>query len=176
MKKIWLMLCCAVLAMSLAGCTGHELSALGEPPSDLEFWLTECVDDVDLSKYQEKYGMMGGHEYYGTGYLPTIGEDGQQIDPQYFVVYTVTRYPDYSSKRRCVTSICITDPAIEVYGLTVNSTEEEIRRQMEERGGFAVEKMPGGALIARRGNYTFAFSQECIRISVKVTNKHGITF
>ncbi|MCR5531883.1 MAG: hypothetical protein K6F26_08540 [Lachnospiraceae bacterium] len=38
-----------------------------EEGSSLEFWLTENVDDVDFSKYQRRYGLYGGWEYYGTG-------------------------------------------------------------------------------------------------------------
>ena len=48
-----------------------------EEGSSLEFWLTENVDDVDFSKYQRRYGLYGGWEYYGTGYVPTESENGQ---------------------------------------------------------------------------------------------------
>ena len=82
------------------------------PPKDtnLEFWIAENVDKVDFSNYQEKFGLMGGREYYGTGYLPSTNENGEQIDPEACVVYTVTSYPDHISNKKYITRITITDP------------------------------------------------------------------
>lgn len=134
------------------------------------------MDDVDFSKYQMKYGMMGGDMYYGSGYVPTKGEDGEQIDPEHCVIYTVTAYPDYASKSRHVTYISITDPAITVFGLTVNSTAEEVRYQMEEKSGYTIEELGSGTLVARKGDFTFSFRQGEITIRVNVTNKTGMVF
>ena len=123
---------------------------LSEPDHDLEFWIAEDVNDFDFSSYQPKYGIMGGWEYYGTGYVPTLDENGQQIDPEHCVVYTVTNYPDYSTNSRHVTRIEITDPAVTVYGLSLSSTAEEIRSTMTAEGftvtgsGTALRGLVGG--------------------------------
>ena len=177
MKKL-LALALAVVALlcCLVGCNQDDIDDFSQPPSNLEFWIAENVDDVDFSKYQIKYGMMGGTEYYGTGYVPTIDENGQQVDPEHCVLFTVTSYPDYSSKSQHITYISITDPSIEVYGLTINSTQEEILYQMEEKNGYVIEELGGNTLVARKGDYTFSFSPNEITLRVNVTNKQGIIF
>ena len=74
-----------------------------------------------------KYGMFGGNMYYGTGYVPTLDENEQQVDPEHCVIYTVTSYPDYMNKAQHITRIEITDPEIELYGLSINSSKEDIK-------------------------------------------------
>ena len=175
-KLIALTLAVVALLCCLIGCNQDDINDLSEPPSNLEFWIAENVDDVDFSNYQIKYGMMGGTEYYGTGYVPTIDENGQQVDPEHCVLFTVTSYPDYSSKSQHITYISITDPSIEVYGLTINSTQAEIRYQMEEKNGYVIEELGGNTLVARKGDYTFSFSPNEITLRVNVTNKQGIIF
>ena len=175
-KALSLILALTTLLFCFVGCNNDDVDDLSQPPSNLEFWIAENVDDVDFSNYQIKYGMMGGTEYYGTGYVPTIDEEGQQVDPEHCVLFTVTSYPDYSSKSQHITYISITDPLIEVYGLTINSTQEEIRYQMEEKSGYEIEELGGNTLVARKGDYTFSFSPNKITIRVNVTNKQGIIF
>ena len=109
MKKILVFIFCIVFSFSLIGCT-----SISKPQTNLEFWIAENVDKIDFSSYQQKYGMFGGNMYYGMGYLPTLDENGQQVDPEYYVIYTVTSYPDYMNKTKHVTRIEITDPKIEV--------------------------------------------------------------
>ena len=177
MKKVLsLVLALITLLFCLVGCNQDDINDLSQPPSNLEFWIAENVDNVDFSKYQIKYGMMGGTEYYGTGYVPTIDKEGQQVDPAHCVLFTVTSYPDYSSKSQHITYISITDPLIEVYGLTINSTEEEIRYQMEEKNGYVIEELGVNTLLAKKGDYTFSFSPRKITLRVNVTNKQGIEF
>ena len=106
----------------------------------------------------------------------TLDENGQQVDPEHCVLFTVTSYPDYSSKSQHITYISITDPKIEVYGLTINSTQKEIRYQMEEKSGYTIEELGGNTLVARKGDYTFSFSPNEITLRVNVTNKQGIIF
>ena len=147
---------------------------LSEPEHDLEFWIAEDVNDFDFSSYQPKYGIMGGREYYGTGYVPALDEDGQQIDPEHCVVYTVTNYPDYSTNSRHVTRIEITDPAVTIYGLSLSSSAEEIRSTMTAEG-FTVTGSDT-ALRAERDNFLFTFSKDKITIRAEVTNHFGIVY
>ena len=161
------MILCFVI---LPSCGRH----LNEPDHNLEFWIAENVDDFDFSNHQPKYGIMGGWEYYGIGYVPTLGEDGQQIDPEHCVIYTVTNYPDYSSNSRHVTRIEITDPAVRVYGLSISSTVEEIKSIMTAEGFTVTES--GTAVRAERDNFRFTFSKDKITISAEVTNHLGIVY
>ncbi len=140
----------------------------------LEFWITQEVTLSDFEQYQEKYGWFGANEFYGTGYVPTMSEDNAQIDPEYCVKYLVTSYPDYSSSKLAVTQITITDPSVTVYGLTMASPREELIATME--GLDYTTKEQGEELWAKKGNITFRFHAEYIRIVATVTNKEGIIF
>lgn len=160
-----------ILCFVLLPSCGRQLN---ESDHNLEFWIAENVDDFDFSNHQPKYGIMGGWEYYGIGYAPTLGEDGQQIDPEHCVIYTVTNYPDYSSNSRHVTRIEITDPAVRVYGLSISSTVEEIKSIMTAEGFTVTES--GTAVRAERDNFRFTFSKDKITISAEITNNLGIVY
>ena len=147
---------------------------LAEPEYDLEFWITENVDDFDFSGHVQKYGIFGGFEYYGKDYIPTIDDNGQQIDPEHCVIYTLTNYPDYSSNSLCVTRIEITDPAVTVYGLSLSSTVDEIRSTMASEG-FTVTGTDA-SIKAEKDNFRFIFTKDSIRITAEVTNRFGIVY
>lgn len=168
MKKFVLLLAVLFCVLTVVGCSGGNLS---RPDTNLEFWICDNVEDFDFSGYQEKSGLMGGREYYGTGYTPSTNANGEQIDPEHCVIYTVTAYPDYSSKKSHITGISITDPAVEVYGLTLNSTVWEINSTMEQNGF----KMKGYKTFVK-GKVSIRFTEECIRINADVTNFWGIQF
>ena len=148
---------------------------LSQPITKLEFWIAENVDDVDFSKYQIKYGMMGGTEYYGTGYVPTVDEYGQQVDPEHCVIYTVTSYPDYANKEQHITHIYITDPKIEFYGITLNSSFEDFEYYIQNQG-FTITHSNENSRTAKKGKYSVTITKEWIRIRVEVENKDGIIF
>lgn len=145
------------------------------PVTNLEFWIADNVDKVDFSGFQEKFGLFGGKEYYGTSYVPTIDEDGMTIDPERCVIYTVTSFPDYSSNKRHVTRITITDPAIEFYGITLNSSFKDFERLIKEQG-FQITDSGARFRTAERGKYSVTFTDEYIRIRVKVSNIFGFQF
>ena len=145
------------------------------PISNLEFWIGENVDNVDFSKYQEKYGMFGGNEYYGTGYVPTIDVYGQQVDPEYCVLYTVTSFPDYSDKEQHITHIYITDPNVEFFGISMNSSFEDFERLIVKQG-FVITYANENQRTAEQGKYSITFTKEWIRIRAKVENKDGIVY
>ena len=170
MKKSLALIVVTVL-LFFTGCQHNKLS---KPTTNLEFWIGDNVDDVDFSDYQSRNGMIGGYAYYGRGYIPTIDENGQQIDPDFCVIYTITSYPDYSSKKQHITSISITDPSIELYGLSLDTPIEEIESTIENEG-FKIEKTTFG-LIAKKGKYSIRFFDNVIHLSVNVTNIFGIVF
>lgn len=144
--------------------------------TNLEFWIADKVDNFDFSEHQQRYGLMGGDEYYGKGYAPTYDDNGQQVDPEHCVIYTITSYPDYSDKEKHISRISITDPLVTLYGsINVNSTEEEFTRVMEANG-FTVEREGAVGLIARKGDYFISLCLNEIVINVDIKNQHGIIF
>ena len=161
MKRLCILF--AALLLCLTGCGGKYLK---KPETDLEFWITENVENVDFSKYQEKYGLMGGREYYGSGYVPTTDENGEQKDPEHCVIYTVTSYPDYSSGKSHITRIFITDPEVSVYGVTLTSSSEEIKTALTEAGFSVTEK--NGGVLGEKGRFRISFSADSIYIHADV--------
>ncbi|MBQ2806140.1 MAG: hypothetical protein IJF08_03725, partial [Clostridia bacterium] len=143
--------------------------------TNLEFWIAENVDNVDFSEYQEKYGMFGGNQYYGKDYAPIVDEYGQQTDPEYYVLYTVTSYPDYSDRAQHITCIEITDPSVYVWGITVDTSLEDFERIVQEYG-FEIETTNDNSCIAKQGKYTISMGHGNIMIRVEVENKDGIIF
>ena len=144
--------------------------------TNLEFWIADNVDNFDFSEHQQKYGLMGGDEYYGKSYTPTYDEYNQQVDPEHCVIYTITSYPDYSDKEKHISRIAITDPLVTLYGLiNVNSTEEEFTRVMEANG-FTVERTGAVGLIAKKGDYSISLCLNELVIRVDIKNEHGIIF
>ena len=144
------------------------------PATNLEFWIGDKVNETTFSGYQEKGGLFGGREFYGTGYVPTLDGD-RQVDPEHCVIYTVTAYPDYSSGKSAVTSIYITDPSVEFYGVSLNSSHKEFEKLMKKQG-FKITDTHAIPRTAKRGKYTVTFTKEYIRISVNVSNVFGVQF
>ena len=92
------------------------------------------------------------------------------------MIYTVTRYPDYASDRNAITGIHITDPAVTLYGLTVNSTPDEwdaLFRGMD----YTVNLFDGSNFHrAQKDGFQFRYKPGMLAISVEVTNREGIIF
>ena len=179
MKKILsiflVLFCLCVLVACNFNDAGMDRQALPRPDTNLEFWIGENVDDVDFSKYQEKYGMFGGHEYYGTGYFPTFDENNLPIDPKHCVLYTVTSYPDYSAKEQHITRIYITDPDIEFYGISLHSSFEDFEHLLTEQG-FSITGSSENHRTVEKDKFSITITKEWIRIHVEVENKNGIRF
>ena len=175
MKKIFILSLVIVLIFTLNGCKTEDANGLRRPKTNLEFWIAENVDDVDFSKYQEKYGLFGGREFYGTGYVPTTDENGFQVDPEHCVLYTVTSYPDYSDKEQHITRIHITDPEIEFYGISLNSSLEDFEYYIKKQG-FEITYSNYIQSTAKKDKYSITFTKWWIAIRVDVENKYGCDF
>ncbi len=149
----------------------------------LEFWICEDVEHFDFSAYTPRFGIIGGKEYYGTGYAPTSEGD----DPERYVVYTVTRWPDYADPGAFVTRITVTDPAVRIGGITTASSPDEFRAAMEGAGltvadGEALSDLLDFSLTATADAYWISFSRArgaasgTIRIVAPVENREGIIY
>lgn len=172
MKKT---ICIAYLIILSFLCVSCSTTTIIEKPTDgdLEYWLAEKVDNVDWTGHDEISGLFGGNEYLDKRYKGVLDEYGNVVHPEYYVSYTVSSYPDYSSKTKAVTSIDITDPDITIYGLSVNSSFEEIESKMKELG---FTQNTEESFRFTRGKVIFSFLNKAIFIRVEVTNKQGISF
>ncbi len=174
-KKVLFFVLVFVFAIAVIGIFVFVNRKPNPPATNLEFWIGENVDNFDFSGYQEKYGLFGGREYYGTCYVPTQDEGGMQIDPEHCVIYTVTSYPDYSSGTSHITGIYITDPTIEFYGISLNSSFEDFEHFIKKQG-FQITGTNANHRTAEKGKYSVTFTKDYIRINVKVSNIFGIQF
>ena len=184
-KRIWIIFTIASIVFILIGVTAFYFihnPILKNPHTNLEFWIGDKVEFSDFSDYESKDGLMGGYQYYGKGYVPTLDEHNQQVDPEHCVVYTITNYPDYSSPNLHISRIEITDPEIELYGITINSTPDDFKSAMSKNGFSVTERFfrDGKCYYGKKGRFTICFSDmsqnKSITISAKVTNKFGIVF
>ena len=134
MKQIALIFTLTMLFVIFLSCSGKKATL--EMPEDtiLELWITQDVADVDFSNYYEILGGIGAKQYYGSGYLPALHEDGYEVDPEYYVKYKITAWPDYADGGQYITSIDFNDPKVTVYGLTINSSFDEFERIFSEMG------------------------------------------
>lgn len=181
MKKIFVCLLASVLTLITFVFSSCAYSKVLKKPDDtsLEFWITDNVDSFDFSEHKEIYGVFGARKYYGKGYEPVYNEiDDTFEEPDHYVIYTISSYPDCSNKSKYVTRIEITDPNISVYGITCNSSLEEFERVFTELGCKIESTMYSCIATYKKCNialYNNSNKKE-ISISVEVTNKFGIVY
>ncbi len=182
MKRFVIVLAITIILATLFSCSGTE--KIPEKPEDttLEFWITQDVSETDFSDYYEILGWFGARQYYGSGYQSIIGENGYEVEPEYYVKYKITAWPDYADGGQYITSIEFNDPKVIVYGLTVDSSLEEFEQVFSEKG-YELSKdsseMNDRYTATKKG---ISFSIETVdgkrsfSIHAEVTNKEGIVF
>lgn len=182
-KKISLILVLTLLLVIFLSCSGTK--ATPEMPEDtgLEFWITQDVAEVDFSDYYEIVGWMGASQYYGSGYLPALDKDGHEVDPEYYVKYMITAWPDYADGGEYITSIDFNDPKVAVYGLTVNSSFEEFERIFSDMGyelSIDSSKIFEQYTASKKGiNFSLSETvdgERSFSIYAEITNKKGIVY
>ena len=150
---------------------------------DLEFYITQNVEDVDFSSHAEIYGWFGAREFLGKGYETVLDEDGNPTHPEHCVSYVISAYPDEADGGQYVTQITITDPQVAYYGLTVHSTAE-VFRETFERLGYTVKISLNSneeTFSAEKGNLRIRLNkwkneQPILHVIAEVTNREGIIY
>lgn len=182
MKQIVLILALTMLLIIFSSCSGKETTLEMPEDTTLEFWITQDVEDADFTDYNEILGGMGAIQYYGSGYLPALDEDGYIVEPEYYVKYTITAWPDYADGGQYITSIDFNDPKVTVYGLTVASSYDEFEKIFNEMGYELSEdssKISERYTASKKG---ISFVLETVdgkqnfSINAEITNKKGIVY
>lgn len=140
----------------------------------LEFWICDDGSQVDWREHDEIGGWMGAREFLGKDYH--AGEQGER--PPVRVSYLLTAWPDYADGGNYITTIEVTDPAVSVYGLTVESGPAEFERVMTSVG-YEVEWVTDSLQRAVRDGFTFSIYRgdaPAFCISAQVGNRKGIVF
>ena len=161
----------------------NKYEKLPEPENELEFWVGDRVDGFDFSKHSQREGCFGCNVYFGLHYATERDENGKTVYPEYYVEYTVTNFPDYSSKHLHVSEIKITDPSVSVYGISISSDYKEAKAALEAQG-FVVtlskdsyDKKTITGLKASLGEYYVYFKKDSsYRIGFHVRNAKNLDF
>lgn len=181
MKKKYIAIA-ALAAVAVVVTLAVVLSKPYIPPrpedTTLEFWICDDVLQVDWSGHDEILGWFGAREFLGKGYHLKEGAEYPDMYPDVWVSYKLTAWPDYSDGGNYITRIEITDPAVSVYGLTVESEPEEFERVMKSMG-YKVEWTDTGIQGASKGRFIFLIDrgdEPVFRIIADVSNRKGIVF
>ena len=134
-KLIALTLLLCSFALLLSSCGSSNAVKIEKPEdTNLEYWLLDSLDMSDCT--QIHCGDPFAEEFLATDYEVMVDEEGRLIAPNESVVYEIEMYPyrdlQYGTKR--ISKIRITDPNVYVWGLTINSTREEIIETLEKVG------------------------------------------
>lgn len=176
-KRLFLIFIISIFTIN--GCS-NPADLYFERPIDtnLEFWITQ---KVSLDEFKEKGctflpGWFGADEYLDSRYKADIST-GTAMALEIHVTYLVTGYPD-TLDDRTVTQIEITDPTINVYGLTINSTQKEIKERISDIPNSSINEntFDYKFFSFKIGKANFHFYSNKITIAVPVTNKEGIIY
>ena len=145
-KLIALLLLLCMFTLVLSSCGEKKI----EKPEDtnLEYWLLDFVDKENLTLIIDLYAE---EHYLAKGYEPIIDENGDLQPPEKCVMYYAMNYPLLDLGIKAISTIIITDPEVYVWGLTINSTKEEVQSVLENNG-FVVSSS-GDKIIANFGRY-----------------------
>jgi hypothetical protein len=166
-KLITLTLLLCMFTLLLSSC-GISKEARIEKPEDtnLEYWLLDSPNKKEWTKLYED--ILTG-TYLANGYEAVLNESDNLLypkhAPEHAVVYSTENYPIEEIGIKKITGIYITDPEIYVWGLTVNSTREEVVEVMEKMG-FEDGQLGSNIYCGINGRYkfTFRFDQKQIEI------------
>lgn len=182
MKQIAFCLALIMVLIIFSSCSSKDISLKMPENTTLEFWITQDVSDADFSDYHEIIGGIGAKQFYGSGYQPVLDENGNKVDPEYYVKYKITAWPDYADGGQYITSIDFNDPKVTVYGLTVDSSFEEFEKIFSEMG-FELTKDSSETFerfTASKNGISFSLEtvngKHKFTVYAEVTNKTGIVY
>ena len=133
-KLIVLTLLLCTLSLMFSSCKVEPELAKPED-TNLECWL---LDSPNKREWTKLYGDILTGTYLASGYEAVLNESDNLLypkhAPEHAVIYSTENYPIEEIGIKKITGISITDPEIYVWGLTVNSTREEVVEVMEKMG------------------------------------------
>ena len=169
MKKIiCTVLIFVMLLFSLCSCKMRYLPVYGEVMNDtyfviqelprkeaggettLEFWIGEIVEESDYEGHAIVY-----NGFLGEGYSEDVLLGAHTTD--YYVHYTVDNYPKVDSETSGILGIQITDPSVQVYGLTTESSIDDFAEVFEALGA-EVKKLEN-KVNAKLGDVSFRLTK-----------------
>lgn len=154
----------------------------------LRYRILDEFDPYDCGGVYQIPGGMGGWRYVDDRYPLKTDEDGNSVVPDVCVLYTVTAWPDYSDGNKVITRIDVSDPGVSVFGVTIDTGEDEFISIMTEKG-FAAESdcdLPVGvswhvSAKSPDGSYSVVMTmlkngEKRFYVTAPVSNREGIKF
>ncbi len=167
MKKFIVFLLLPIIL--LTSCSANKVTKRPEN-TELEFWITEDVGEVDFSNHNVNYGF-GVREYYGLGY---------EVGDEEYVSYHITAYPDYANGGSFVTRIEVTDPNVKIIGGLTCKSETNLWNKVLTERGFENKELSTTHGVWESGKFMIRISQndgKCsFMMSAEVTNRLNIVF
>ncbi|MBQ7603510.1 MAG: hypothetical protein IJU75_01005 [Clostridia bacterium] len=146
MRKTVCKLVLLLSVMLLFGCSKPAVHPDGIMPDDvfgLDYWIYCDVTGESFGGFRklESWGITD----YINGKYYTPDEAGLlKLPDGEYVSYGVSEWPDFSDGRKYVTSIFINDSDVMIFGLTGDSTTEEISAVLESKGFTKSEYVNNG--------------------------------
>lgn len=112
--------------ISLSSCTKNEKIPKPEN-TNLEYWLLDKPNKKDWIQIDSNC-------YLAANYEVLKDENGNLYVPEYAVVYYIDNFPVSEFGIKKIDGIVITDPNVYVWGLTINSTREEMSEVLGKLG------------------------------------------
>ncbi len=138
--------------------------------ANLEFWLGHRVEAGDFAGHEQYFGTFGEDIYLGEDYAFLRDAHGGQRFPAHYVSYTVKSYPDAAFGKQTVTSVHVTDPEVTMWGISVNSTAEEVDEILRSHG-FRKD-----GEVYKRGRLLFSHDGASFGFGLRTTNILGVIY
>ena len=176
MKKLAifaLLILLVVLTVFAVGCTSiykEEELYLDEPnDSTLLYYLTQAASEEELLNAGCTSFDLSGNPYRKTFLDKRYDFDtvvNNTSAERCYVTYSISKYPQ-EANRYHITQISIYDPEVKVYGLSINSSEKEIKKEMKKLGFSEADSKDVESYnlsIYRKDRFAFIFSSDSIRL------------
>ena len=185
-KKILIVLMILMLItplVFLVGCnSSYEVRPYLEKPDglDLLFWVTDPMPRDFLTKYRE-YDLICSHGFGCDAFIDVKDYYSESLTPSDVyeipsITYSFSGFPDSSDAYHC-TRIKISLQDIQIYGLTINSSQEEIEQKMLSIGFIKIENVNPRPIQFIKDRVIFSFEPSySIAIFVKTTNERHVVF
>ena len=174
--KFKMIVCLIPFLLSACSKTSVKPSLEKTNDTNLNFWIAQEVTYEEMKEkgctYLREGYAVGEYVFLDSKY--TLPEDQPETLyklPEKSVTYTIGNYPKGNSSAKAITYIYVSDPEITVYGLTINSSEEEIDKRMKKIAGE-----PKSARTYQIENVTFKFYWDGIYIEADVKDKQFIQY
>lgn len=148
------------LILGLSSCTAFKTDIRVRPRGyNLDYWIAEKIDVANMDSslfYESKYE---GVNIYLDSKYEFIEEQGKTKLPEKYVIY------DFNIEKSMIKVITITDPAISIYGLSMNSNETSIKRTLSNMG-FSYQEYSGMYPSYVKDNFYFIINKHVMMLSI----------